>query len=116
MRDSQDEGQVDPATRKHRFDGAVHRLAVEVGDDTHDLHAPYVTPTDSLRAGYTNLTLADVAVSADHLLEIWLLKGDLSAAPFVLCAAATLVIALLTVGLQSVRAASASPVETLRHE
>ena len=57
---------------------------------------------------------------AYYLMSSWLgnfpYRIDLSSAPFLLCGGATLLVAVLTVTYQSVKAASASPVESLRYE
>lgn len=54
--------------------------------------------------------------AVNRWLEMYTYKAALGAAVYFLAGAASLVIALLTISFQSIRAASANPVNSLRNE
>ena len=64
-----------------------------------------------------NLLAWPVAYFAlNHWLQNYAYRISISAGPFLLSAALTLIIALITVGYQAIKAAKANPVDSLRYE
>ena len=105
------------------FDGSSIRGFQQIQEsDMLLIPDPSTAFVDPFTEAPTLVLIANVLAwpGAYHLMDGWLdnfpYRISLSPSPFALCAGATLVIALITICYQSVKAALANPVEALRYE